>query len=67
MVNCLDSFSITMAERAIVHRKSQIYFNSVLPVRNTHDELVKKKLESGKFLFTITGLIKIAGIVSSKN
>lgn len=53
-----------MAERIIAHRKSQTYLHSVLPVRNTHEELVKKKLQSGKFLFTITGLIKIAGIVS---
>lgn len=53
-----------MAERVIAHRKSQTYLNSVLPVRVTHKELVKKKLEAGKFLFTITGLVKIAGIVS---
>lgn len=54
-----------MAERAI-HRKSQLIFNSVLPVKNTHYELVKKKLETGKFPFTVTGIIKILGIVSNK-
>lgn len=52
-----------MAERAI-HRKSQLIFHSVLPVKDTHEELIKKKLETGKFPFTITGVIKILGIVS---
>lgn len=52
-----------MAERAI-HRKSQLIFNSVIPVTDTHEELVKKKLKAGKFPFTITSLIKVFAIVS---
>lgn len=52
-----------MAERAI-HRKSQLIFNSVIPVTDTHEELVKKKLKAGKFPFTITSLIKVVAVVS---
>lgn len=53
-----------MAERAIAHRKSQTYLNTVLPVTTTQEELVKKKLEVGKFPFTVTGIVNIAGVVS---
>lgn len=53
-----------MAQRALA-RKSQLFLHSVIPVTNTHDELIAAKLKRGKFVFTKTGCIKICGIVSS--
>lgn len=55
-----------MAANAVNRRKSQLFLTSISPVTNTYDELVKEKLETGKFPTTITGVIKIIGIVSLK-
>ncbi|KAJ8947263.1 hypothetical protein NQ318_014159 [Aromia moschata] len=49
--------------KSVVHRrKSQLFLTSISPVTNTYDELVKEKLESGKFPTTKTGIIKIIGM-----
>ncbi|KAJ8934148.1 hypothetical protein NQ314_013558 [Rhamnusium bicolor] len=52
-----------MAERAVQRRKSQLFLTSIAPVTNTYDELVKEKLEKGKFPTTVTGIIKIIGLL----
>lgn len=52
-----------MAERALA-RKSQLFLHSVLPVVDTHDQVVKKKFKRGKYVLTHTGLIKIFALVS---
>ncbi|KAF5274814.1 hypothetical protein FQR65_LT00397 [Abscondita terminalis] len=56
-------YSRKMAERKIIGRKSQMFLHSVIPVVNTHEELVKQKFKRGKFTFTITGILKIIGNV----
>lgn len=52
-----------MAERALA-RKSQLFLHSILPVVDTHEEVVKKKFKRGKFVLTFAGLIKIIALVS---
>ncbi|XP_057654443.1 uncharacterized protein LOC130892817 [Diorhabda carinulata] len=52
-----------MADEAIYRRKSQLFLNNIAPVKNTYDELVKKKLKGGKFPGTKTGIIKIIGML----
>lgn len=54
---------VSMAERKIDMRKSQLFLHSFVPVVNTHEELVKQNFALGKFPFTITGIIKLTGIV----
>lgn len=51
-----------MTERAIA-RKSQLFLSSVLPVIDTHEQVVKKRFKRGKFIFTYTGLVKILALV----
>lgn len=53
-----------MAEQQINKRKSQMFLHSIIPVVDTHEDLIKKKLKRGKFTFTITGILKIIEIVS---
>lgn len=55
-----------MAANAVNRRKSQLFLTSISPVTNTYDELVKEKLETGKFPTTVTGVIKIIGMVRLK-
>ncbi|KAF5301650.1 hypothetical protein FQA39_LY10697 [Lamprigera yunnana] len=52
-----------MAERKVVGRKSLMYLHSFIPVVDTQEELVRKKFKSGKFTFTVTGILKIIGNV----
>ncbi|XP_018577597.1 uncharacterized protein LOC108915922 [Anoplophora glabripennis] len=52
-----------MAASAVLRRKSQLFLTSISPVTNTYDELVKEKLETGKFPTTMTGVIKIIGML----
>ncbi|KAJ8925780.1 hypothetical protein NQ315_009630 [Exocentrus adspersus] len=52
-----------MASTSYTRRKSQLFFTSISPVTNTYDELVKEKLETGKFPTTVTGVIKIIGML----
>ncbi|XP_030763453.1 uncharacterized protein LOC115888024 [Sitophilus oryzae] len=50
-----------MAEAGI-RRKTQLLLQTISPVYNTYDELVKKKLKRGKFPQTKTGIIKMVGM-----
>ncbi|KAK4885991.1 hypothetical protein RN001_002262 [Aquatica leii] len=52
-----------MTERKLVARKSQMFLHSVIPVVNTHEELIRQKFKRGKFTFTVTGVLKIIGNV----
>lgn len=47
-------------------RKSQLFLDGVLPVTVNYDELVAAKFKRGKFVFTVTGGVKIIGIVSKR-
>ncbi|KAG5896410.1 hypothetical protein JTB14_022493 [Gonioctena quinquepunctata] len=51
-----------MAEEA-VRRKSRLLLNNLAPVTNTYDELVRSKLEAGQFTTTVTGVIKVIGML----
>ncbi|KAJ8985917.1 hypothetical protein NQ317_010674 [Molorchus minor] len=51
-----------MTERVINRRKSQLFLTNISPVTNTYDELIKEKLEMGKFPTTKTGILKIIGM-----
>lgn len=52
-----------MAERVIA-RKTQLFLHSVLPVVDTHAEVVRKKFKRGKFVVTFAGIVKIVALVS---
>ncbi|XP_074036618.1 uncharacterized protein [Leptinotarsa decemlineata] len=52
-----------MAEQAIGRRKSHLFLNNISAVTNTYDELVRDKLEGGKFPTTITGIIQLIGVL----
>ena len=54
-----------MAERAINQKKAQ-FLNSFSPVTVSFDELVREKLECGKFPLTKTAWIKVVATVSPK-
>ncbi|XP_049818221.1 uncharacterized protein LOC126264400 [Aethina tumida] len=45
-----------------LRRLTQRYLNSVLPVTQTYDEILKTKLVCGKFPLTVAGLIKSLGM-----
>jgi hypothetical protein len=52
-----------MAERAINQKKAQ-FLSNIAPVSATLDEIVRDKLECGKFPLTKTGWVKIVAMVS---
>lgn len=52
-----------MAERAINQKSKAQFFDSFAPKSTSLDELVRDKLESGKFLLTKTGWTKIVAMV----
>lgn len=46
-------------------RKSVLYLDKILPVTYDINDLIVNKLETGKFMFTITGIVKVIGIIIS--
>lgn len=48
---------------AAIRRNTQLLFNAIAPVTKTYDEIIKEKLEMGKFPTTATGIFKITGMV----
>ncbi|KAK9877526.1 hypothetical protein WA026_018633 [Henosepilachna vigintioctopunctata] len=48
--------------RETVQPRKSLYMR-IAPIIHTYDEVIKNKLETGKFPFTVTGIIKVLGML----